>query len=435
MLLVLLPVFGCQREGEIPFEEPPTVKRMIVTAADIPDVTQTLLQKMGIGRDATLFSANSGGEVNELAIDWEHIKQLIDTTGRETYAFGIQDTDPDPRVFYNLVLRYSENQEAHQPFVLRYKMEDDFLEEYLQTNSLENFRGTTQKIMIKGVTDNPERSRAHLGGAGGGIILDDPCPEDPVNGGGGNDPGSGGGPTYECSSYLVTTTWYSQSCTREGCDPPVEIGQEQSIVTECGYVYENTAVGTENVCEPEVGEIPIVRRTETRCDNDPLALMMITSYNSSKNANRWGCVREGATTCDGKKAHKGIDLVASIGTSVYAMSDGTVFASGTEQNADGTLKGFGHWIIIKTTINGQSYLNLYAHLNALPIVTGTITEGTLIGLSGDSGNAAGQPHLHLEFRKFTSGVSFNTSEDVDPEIFLGATFDEHGNTNWDVTCD
>ncbi len=437
-LAMMLIVMGCQRDDEVPFEEPPSVKRMVVTAEDIPDVKNTLLQKIGITSEARLFSSNNGDKATELSIDWDHIKQLVDTTGRETYVFGIDDTDPDPHVFYNLVIRYSDNKEAHQPFLLRYKMDEDFFSEYVRTNSLENFRGTTQKIPINGTSDTPERSRAFLDGDVGGIDVGEPCPEEnPVNGGGGNDLGGGSGPTYECSQYLVTTTWYSQTCTRSGCEPPVEIGQEQSIVTECGWVNENSAaVGNDN-CNPETGEIPIVRRTETRCDDDPLALMMITDYNSSKNANRFGCVRTWpVTSCaPNKKAHNGIDLVAAIGTDVYAMYNGTVYATGTQTNSAGEEIGWGNWVMLKSTINGKDYLNVYAHLDELPTVSGTVTAGTIIGSSGDSGNAEGEPHLHVELREFKSGTSYNNSVKVDPENFLGATFDADGNTNWDVTCD
>lgn len=259
-LVIMLSIWGCQREDEIPLEELPTVKRMLVTAQDIPDVKNTLLQKMGMKSDGKLYSSNNGEQTNELSIDWDHIKQLVDTAGRETYTFGVADTDPDPRIFYNLIIRYNEDHEAHQPFLLRYKMDEDFLSEYLQTGSLESFRGTTQKIPIRSTSSTPQRSRAFLDGDIGGISVDDPCPdENPINGGGGgSDPSTGSGPTYDCYSFLVTTTWYSQTCTRSGCEDPVEIGEEQSIVTECGWTSENNAAGTDDPCNPETGEIPIV---------------------------------------------------------------------------------------------------------------------------------------------------------------------------------
>lgn len=442
MLTMMILIMGCQRDDEIPFKEPPSVKRMIVTAQDIPDVTSTLLQKMGLRNGFNTFSANHGESTNRLSIDWDRIKQLVDTTGRETYTLGIGDNDPNPRIFYNLVIRFSENHEAHQPFLLKYTMDDDFLMEYVQTNSLKNFKGTIQKIQIKDPENTGHgRSDAFLDGDGGGISLGDPCPDEtPVNGGGGgggNDPGSGGGSTYECTTYIVTTTWYSQACSASGCDAPVVIGIEESIETECGWTNENNAAGISDDCDPETGEIPIVRPTEIRCDDDPLALMMITDYNSGKNANRFGCVRASSLNecAPLKKPHHGIDLVASIGTTVYAMYDGTVYASGTQTNSAGVEVGWGKWVMIKSTIGSQTYLNVYAHLDALPTVTGTVTAGAILGTSGDSGNASGEPHLHVEFRKFTSGTTYNSSEKVDPESLLGATFDEHGNTNWDVTCE
>lgn len=271
LLSFVLVGLGCQRDDLEPITEPQSTLRRIVTSEDIPEVKNTLLRKMGIKDDAKLFSANNGERTNELLIDWEHIKQLVDTTGRETYAFGILDTDPNPQVFYNLILRYSENKEAHQPFILKYTMDEDFLEEYLQTNSLENFRGKVQKIIIiDPLSNNHLQGRAALDGDEGGITVGEPCPnESPVNGGG-NDSGSGGSvPTYECSSYLVTTIWYSQACSPSGCEEPVEIGQEQSIVTECGWVNENEAAGSDSDCDPETGEIPIIRIIP-----DPLDLIL-----------------------------------------------------------------------------------------------------------------------------------------------------------------
>lgn len=261
MLGLVFAGLSCQKEDFEPLEEPRSTLRRIVTHADIPGVVTTLREKMGMPEEATLFSANRGESESLLSIDWDRIKQLIDTTGRETYAFGINDTETDPHVFYNLIFRYSENKEAHQPFILKYTMDEDFLSEYLQTNSLEDFRGKVQKILLKDpLSNNHLQGRAALGGDEGGITVGEPCPnETPVNGGG-NDSGSGGSlPTYECSSYLVTTTWYSQACSPSGCEPPVEIGQEQSIVTECGWVNENEVAGSDSDCDPETGEIPIIQ--------------------------------------------------------------------------------------------------------------------------------------------------------------------------------
>ncbi len=462
VLALVFCIIGCQREDELPFEEPPSIKRMVVTSEDIPDVKSTLLQKIGIKSDAKLFSANNGDRVSELSIDWDHIKQLIDTTGRETYAFGIEDNDPDPRVFYNLIIRYNEDHEAHQPFLLRYKMDDDFLLDYIRTNSLQDFRGTTQKIPIKSGSKTPERSRAFLDGNTGGISVDDPCPnENPVNSsGGGNDPGSGGGPTYECSQYLVTTTWYSQTCTRSGCEPPVEVGQEQSIVTECGWVYENNAANTEDDCRQETGEIPIVSpdQPDKGCSDDPMYKPEIAAQTGSGQEGGRFHVQglennRGDTTNvrnEGESPHRGIDLLTNHGDKIYSILDNATVAW-VERTSVGT---FGIQIAISGEVDGVETSVMYAHLSGIPEglnVGDSVDKNTMIGIGGgrlsngtwtSTGTTMNtaisrgwvEPHVHIEVREgLTSPTNrssyFTTAGRAaakDPEAYIGTYFDEDG---------
>lgn len=77
-----------------------------------------MLQKMGLGRGDKAFSVNQGSSESQLKVNWDQIKQLIDSTGRQTYAFGIDDYDVDPYTFYNLVFMITEHQEAQQSFLI-----------------------------------------------------------------------------------------------------------------------------------------------------------------------------------------------------------------------------------------------------------------------------------------------------------------------------
>lgn len=78
-------------------------------------------------------------------------------------------------------------------------------------------------------------------------------------GGGGNEPDpTGSDGSYECVTYIVITTWYSQTCSASDCDEPVAIAQEQSTVTECGWSNGSDVAGADDDCEPEEGEIPII---------------------------------------------------------------------------------------------------------------------------------------------------------------------------------
>lgn len=165
---------------------------------------------------------------------------------------------------------------------------------------------------------------------------------------------------------------------------------------------------------------------EKPCDGDPLINMVISDYNSGKNANRYGCVRKDPTkTCNnivGDRFHAGIDLQTPIGTPVYSLVNGTVFASSTSNY-------LGNYIIIKS----NDLYFLYAHLDSVPSVAGTVTIGQFLGLSGESATE-GEPHLHLEVKKQNGNESYNNMENLNIEDYLGTNFDNNGNNNGNTNC-
>ena len=170
---------------------------------------------------------------------------------------------------------------------------------------------------------------------------------------------------------------------------------------------------------------------EKPCDGDPLQIMEISDYNSGKNANRFGCVRVKINnTCDGKtdtNRHGGIDLKVPIGSTVYSLTNGTVYL--VQENHP----SFGNWIIIKS---GNLFYT-YAHLDeVLPFSVGqSIYMYDQLGVSGDSGDASNEPHLHLEIkRQTTPGQSYNNSSYENPENYLGTQFDLQGNTLPNQNC-
>lgn len=94
----------------------------------------------------------------------------------------------------------------------------------------------------------------------------------------------------------------------------------------------------------------------------------------------------------GREFHEGIDLRASIGTSIYAAQSGTVIY------ADSRIRGYGRMIVIK---HHEGLATVYAHASRLLVRKGqTVKMGQRIAISGKSGHATG-PHLHFEVR---SGV-------------------------------
>lgn len=91
-----------------------------------------------------------------------------------------------------------------------------------------------------------------------------------------------------------------------------------------------------------------------------------------------------------KKMHTGLDMVASIGTTVYASADGVVSFSGVKSN------GYGMHIDLS---HGYGYTTKYAHLSKIMVREGQkVKRGDVIGLTGNSGLSKG-PHLHYEIEK------------------------------------
>lgn len=102
------------------------------------------------------------------------------------------------------------------------------------------------------------------------------------------------------------------------------------------------------------------------------------------------------------RGHKGMDIVASAGTPIYAADGGTVTYAGW----DGS--GYGYKIIIK---HSSGYETLYAHCNAIYVKVGdTVGKGETVGAVGRTGRATGN-HLHFEVRK--NGTILN------PANFIG----------------
>lgn len=92
--------------------------------------------------------------------------------------------------------------------------------------------------------------------------------------------------------------------------------------------------------------------------------------------------------------HKGIDLAAPTGTTVYSAKGGTVTFAGESA-------GYGKLIIIRhpKSDNKPTYETRYAHLSAFLVSSGTrVMSQQPIGKVGNTGTSSG-PHLHFEIHK------------------------------------
>lgn len=100
-----------------------------------------------------------------------------------------------------------------------------------------------------------------------------------------------------------------------------------------------------------------------------------------------------------KQFHKGIDMAAPEGTSVYSCKAGKVSSI---VKLDPT---FGNYIVIKHS-NGLS--SIYAHLSKINVSLGDfVSAGQEIAKVGQTGQATG-PHLHFEIRQHGQPTNPNT---------------------------
>jgi murein DD-endopeptidase MepM/ murein hydrolase activator NlpD len=86
--------------------------------------------------------------------------------------------------------------------------------------------------------------------------------------------------------------------------------------------------------------------------------------------------------------HDGVDLVAPVGTPIYAAAAGVV--TGAAPNG-----GYGNWVHID---HAAKLSTVYGHLSAMApgIEAGLhVDQGELIGFVGNTGRSTG-PHLHFE---------------------------------------
>ncbi len=92
----------------------------------------------------------------------------------------------------------------------------------------------------------------------------------------------------------------------------------------------------------------------------------------------------------GARMHKGVDIAAPIGTSVYATAEGVVLRIGYDP------AGYGNFIEMRHP-NGLT--SLYGHLSRVDVASGdAVGPRQRIGLVGSTGYSTG-PHLHFEVRR------------------------------------
>jgi len=103
-----------------------------------------------------------------------------------------------------------------------------------------------------------------------------------------------------------------------------------------------------------------------------------------------------ASARSGRRIHKGLDLLADVGTAVCAAKSGKIISATAN-------KGMGKYIIIQ---HRDNIITIYGHLSNIFVRKNDyVRQGQIIGSVGKTGNARAAdmlPHLHFEIRK--SGV-------------------------------
>jgi murein DD-endopeptidase MepM/ murein hydrolase activator NlpD len=123
--------------------------------------------------------------------------------------------------------------------------------------------------------------------------------------------------------------------------------------------------------------------------NRPLYVMPTKGVWTSGFGYRWGVL------------HAGIDIANSIGTPIYAVSDGVVIDVGPTA-------GYGAWVKLK---HSDGTVTLYGHVNTWVVSKGQrVMAGDQIATVGNRGNSTG-PHCHFE-------VLLNGTDRVDPVPWL-----------------
>ena len=101
-----------------------------------------------------------------------------------------------------------------------------------------------------------------------------------------------------------------------------------------------------------------------------------------------------------RRMHRGIDIAAKKGTSIYPVGKGKVVFSGRKP-------GFGNMVEIE---HSSTVVSRYSHLKKSLVKKGQMVKTTdIIAQVGNSGRSTG-PHLHLE-------IAFN-GETANPRVFL-----------------
>lgn len=358
-----------------------------------------------------------------LTLDYQQVIKMIDSFDNSNYSIKFTIPNMPKNVLYNLIIRTNENNIAQKPYIIKYTINNlseitredktiDFVH-MKATVKLFSYKKFISKMKSKG-SDDSCITLTYNGPPEGVNDMDmDPIDNGiPCNVYAFSTNGEIYGFKWMCSDGSVDV-YLLKGKTNDDCDDLN--GGTGEIAINRGGLQPDT-----NLCPDGFTEDSEGKCVEKPCAGDPVKNPEISNFNSGINSNRFGCVRKDPTrTCNnivGDRYHAGIDLKSDTGSLIYSISNGTVFAASTSST-------FGNYLIIK---KGNLFF-LYAHLNSVPSISGTINKGDLIAISGESATV-GEPHLHIEVRKRNGTESYNNMEKLNIENYLTTKFDQNGNS-------
>ena len=170
----------------------------------------------------------------------------------------------------------------------------------------------------------------------------------------------------------------------------------QDIVMVNGEVQSCVDVSTETVVAP-VTEVIVKGTAKTLASAQAKQVAHSAGFIFPVPAGTW---KVSSYYGDGRN-HKGVDICAKSGTSIYAVADGKVVYSGWKGD-------YGYCVIIEHE-NGMR--TLYGHAKQLCCNVGdTVSQGEIIALVGTTGQSTGN---HLHFEVIVNG------RNVDPAPYIG----------------
>lgn len=183
---------------------------------------------------------------------------------------------------------------------------------------------------------------------------------------------------YEAEiQYIYNDDWYTtQAVTRQ--EPSAGRRKVVALIT-----YQNNSEINRDIIKEEVYAEAVPKIVEKGTKTPPTYIKPISGGRLSSSFGYRNLSYAAAS-----KYHQGVDWAVAIGTPVKASNGGKVVTAGW-------ISGYGYAVYINHSDGRQTR---YGHMSKLAVKAGqTVTQGQIIGYSGNTGNSTG-PHLHFEIR-------------------------------------